>query len=255
MVIACLQGQMGEAFVAGHEGPRTAMDIGDDDPKAGLIISGDYSFFGGDPDSPDAGYLIENLFKMNQSISTVGIFADDKPGWADRLLSYPENSPVTIPRYRIVKKGGAFDENVLQGYIDTIPGGFALALFDKDIYNQAMQEDWSKEFCEIFESAEDYLNRGFGFVMLDNGKLVSGASTMTIFDGGAEVQVATKEAYRRKGLAMPCAARLIRECMKRNMHPYWDAANLVSKKMAVALGYEFKGEYTTIHMSNPHHTK
>ena len=111
-----------------------------------------------------------------------------------------------------------------------------------------MGSDWSKEFCETFASADDYLKRGFGFAILDDGKLVSGASTMTVYDGGTEIQVATHEEYRRRGLAMPCAAALVRECAKRNTRPHWDAANLVSKKMALDLGYEYKGDYTTIHM-------
>ena len=60
-----------------------------------------------------------------------------------------------------------------------------------------MDSEWSREFCETFEDAEDYLNRGFGFGILDNGQLVSGISTMTVYDGGTEIQIATREDYRR----------------------------------------------------------
>jgi GNAT superfamily N-acetyltransferase len=204
MVIACLQGIMGEAYVARKT-----------EPKAAMIVSGEYSFFGGDPTSPDARELVQNLFRVNESDRTVVIFNDQ----------------------------------LLQRYMDAIPEGYQLAPFDEDLYHQAMAEDWSREFCEVFPSAEEYLNKGFGFGILKEGRLVSGASTMTVYHGGIEIQVATRESYGGKGLAMACSAALIRECVRRGIRPCWDAANLTSKHMALNLGYEYRGEYLTIQMS------
>ena len=204
MVIACLQGIMGQAYVARET-----------EPKAALIVSGEYSFFGGGPTSPDARELVQNLFPVNESDRTVVIFNDQ----------------------------------LLQRYMDAIPQGYQLAAFDEDLYHQAMAEDWSREFCEVFPSAEEYLNKGFGFGILKEGRLVSGASTMTVYHGGIEIQVATRESYGGKGLAMACSAALIRECVRRGIRPCWDAANLTSKHMALNLGYEYRGEYLTIQMS------
>ena len=204
MVIACLQGIMGQAYVARET-----------EPKAALIVSGEYSFFGGGPTSPDARELVQNLFPVNESDRTVVIFNDQ----------------------------------LLQRYMDAIPEGYQLAAFDEDLYHQAMAEDWSREFCEVFPSAEEYLNKGFGFGILKEGRLVSGASSMTFYYGGIEIQVATRESYGGKGLAMACSAALIRECVRRGIRPCWDAANLTSKHMALNLGYEYRGEYLTIQMS------
>jgi hypothetical protein len=36
--------------------------------------------------------------------------------------------------------------------------------------------------------------------------------------------------------------------MDRNVRPCWDAATLVSRHMAVKLGYEYLGEYSTVHL-------
>lgn len=237
MVKACLQGYMGNAYVVTLDGPEAA-----------LIVSGEYSFFGGNPDSGEAEIIARGLFEVNHSESTVGIFADDKPDWEKRLMSIPENHPAAVPRFGIAQKDYDFDLDFLQKFVDAMPEGYTLARFDDNIYHQAMGEEWAREFCETFSSAQGYLTRGFGFAALKNEKLVSGASTMTVYDGGIEVQVATAPDYRRRGLALPCAAALIQECMKRKLRPCWDAANLISKKMALQLGYEYKGEYITIHM-------
>jgi RimJ/RimL family protein N-acetyltransferase len=238
MVIAYLQGYMGNAYVASWE-----------NPKAALIVSGEYSFFGGDANSSDANHIINHLFDVNKSRFTVGIFAENRPEWEKALLACSKNNPKAVPRFGIVQKDYNFNTNLLESYMNSLSKRFVLSPFNEDIYNQAMAEDWSKEFCETFESSEDYLNRGFGFAVLEDGKLVSGASTMTVYDGGVEIQVATRESHRKKGLAMSCAAALVNECFKCKIRPCWDAANLASKKMALKLGYEYRGEYVTVHMS------
>jgi L-amino acid N-acyltransferase YncA len=237
MVTAYLQGYMGNAYV------RTAHN-----PAAAVLISGEYSFWGGDSGSADADHLLSHFFEVNADESSVGIFADGNLAWERALMRHSENHPETAPRFRIAQKDYDFDPDVLQAYIDALPPGFEMVRFNEAIYEMALSADWSKEFCETFDSASDYLARGFGFAVLIGGAFVSGTSTMTVYDGGAELQVATREDYRRKGLALPCAAALVKECAARGMRPCWDAANETSKHMALKLGYEYEGVYTTIVM-------
>lgn len=240
MVIACIQGYMGEAYA--DKLP---------DPEVGLIVSGEYSFFAGNAKSEMAKEFAEHLFDFNDSQETVCIFSEHEPEWEKVLMAAEKNSPQIVMRYGIVQKDYNFDVPTLNRYIDNLPQGYDLVLFNKEIYNQAMKEGWSREFCETFDSAEDYLRRGFGYAALCNGRLVAGTSTMTVYDGGTEIQVATHPDFRRKGLAMSCAAAFILECQRRKIRPCWDAANRISKKMALALGYEYKGEYVTVHMKAP----
>lgn len=237
MVIACIQGYMGDAYV-----DRLP------DPTTGLIISGEYSFFAGDAKGPQAFQLVDKLFILNPSTETVCIFPDNEPEWGNALMKVEKNNPKVVPRYGIVQKDYVFDEDLLKSYMNRVPEGYELRMFDENIYTQSLEEDWSKAFCEIYASASDYLNRGFGYAVLQDGKLVSGTSTMTVYDGGTEIQVATHPDFRKKGLAMTCAAAFVLECQHRGIRACWDADNQISKKMALALGYEYKGEYDTVHM-------
>lgn len=239
MVIAYLQGYMGKGYV-----DRLP------DPTVGLIVSGEYSFWAGDASSPAAREMAERIFEYMDGDQTTAIYGEDDFGWRGLLLSIPENNPMEIPRYRIAQKDYDFDQTRLQNFISAIPNEFVLQRFDKELYAQAMAEEWSREFCETFASAEAYLSQGFGFGVLHKGKLVAGASSMTVYDGGLEVQIATKEEFRGMGLAMACAAKLLMEAMDRKIRPCWDAATLVSRHMAVKLGFEYLGEYSTIHMSS-----
>lgn len=240
MVIACLQGHMGEAYADRLPSPGFA-----------FIVSGEYSFFGGAADLAEAKETVENIFDYIEGDSSIAIYVRDNLAWRNLLLSVPENNPMEVPRYGIVQKDYEFDRDKLRRFMDSIPEGFKCKAFDEKIYIEAMSKPWSREFCETFASAQDYLKRGFGFAVLHQGKLVSGASTMTVYDGGIEIQIATREDYQRKGLALPCAAALLLECMERNVRPCWDAATLISKHMALKLGYEYRGEYSTVHLHRP----
>jgi GNAT superfamily N-acetyltransferase len=237
MVTACIQGYMGKAYV----------DILPN-PSVGLIVSGEYSFFAGDANLGAATQAAERLFELNPSNETICIFPDNDMEWESVLMNAAGNSPEVIPRYRIAQKDYMFDEELLGNYSTNIPDGYSIEMFDEGIYKQAMSASWSKEFCEIFDSADDYLTRGFGYAITCDGILVAGTSTMTVYDGGTEVQVATHPNHRRKGLAMASAAAFLLECQRRGIRACWDAAAQVSKKMAIALGYEYKGVYHTVRM-------
>ncbi|MDR0434858.1 MAG: GNAT family N-acetyltransferase [Gracilibacteraceae bacterium] len=237
MVLSYLQGYMGDAFT------RSANEI-----NAVVVISGKYSFWGGDSNSPEADYLTEHFFDVAWAESSIAIFAQDNPGWGAALLRQKKNNPVAAQRFHIAQKDYDFDIARLQAYRASLSRDFTLRPFDLAVYRAAMAEEWSSEFCEVFASGRDYLNRGFGFAAIYQGRLVSGSSTMTVYDKGAEIKVATREDFRRKGLALPCAAATVLECLNRKMRPHWDAANAISKKMALKLGYECIGEYTAIHL-------
>ena len=72
---------------------------------------------------------------------------------------------------------------------------------------------------------------------------MSGASSYTVYQEGIEIEIGTRQDYRRKGLASVCGARLILECMERGLYPSWDAQNLWSVKLAEKLGYHFDRAY------------
>lgn len=237
MLISCLQGSLGNAYIRAKETPTAA-----------VIISGDYSFWGGDPLSEDAAYLTEHFFDAAEADSSTAIFPDDKPQWIDTLTACIRNNPKAVPRYGIVKKDYDFDQELLQSFIDNIPQGYTLSAFNRELYHQAMASDWVKELCEYYESCDDFLNNAVGFAAVKDGILVSACSTMSLYNGGGELSVATHEEHRQKGLAYACAAAVIKECTLRGIRPCWDAANLISKKMALTLGYEYKGDYTIVHM-------
>ena len=74
--------------------------------------------------------------------------------------------------------------------------------------------------------------------------MVSGASSYSRYKNGIEIEIDTKAEFRQKGLAYACGAKLILECLSRNLYPSWDAQNKISVALAEKLGYHYDHEYT-----------
>ena len=78
MVISYLQGYQGEGFV--NDFPN---------PEFGLIVSGEYSFPGGDPGAAGARDMIEHVFDYIEGNETTFIYAPENLGWRDLILESP----------------------------------------------------------------------------------------------------------------------------------------------------------------------
>jgi len=70
-----------------------------------------------------------------------------------------------------------------------------------------------------------------------DGVLACQATSYTLSSRYLEVAIATRPAFRGRGLAMTVAARLLHESLRRQLVPCWSASNPVSKRLAVRLGY------------------
>jgi GNAT superfamily N-acetyltransferase len=221
MIWSCLQGHMGYA-VADQ----------DQNPSAAQLVIGDICFFAGTPNddlaAKAASFIIVPRDKeWGRSIEAV---------WGDRVEK--------ALRYAIKKEPEAFDPEKLAFYAESLESVYTVKMFDKEIYDSALREDWSKDLCSQFADYKDYSQRGVGAAVIHQGKIVSGASTYAVYDGGIEIEVDTKPEFRQRGLAKACCARLILECLKRGLYPSWDAHDLRSVALAEKLGYHMDHPYT-----------
>ena len=77
-------------------------------------------------------------------------------------------------------------------------------------------------------SPADFIERGFGFYLLHGAEIASAASTFAISSRGIEIQINTRKAHRRKGLATIAGPALIVEALERDLDSCWNAANETS---------------------------
>ena len=119
-----------------------------------------------------------------------------------------------------------------------LPEGYTLQQVDKNGLSDAHPR-LTGHIRMFYQSTEAFLEQGVGFCIRHSEKTVSMASSSTPFTSEFEVQVDTLDQpeYRRKGFATTVCAALIEYCLKNGIIPHWDAANEVSLKLALKLGY------------------
>lgn len=226
----CLQGHMGKAWADRLPNPTCAR-----------ILTGDVALFAGDSRSPDAGRMVRAL--PASYTTPFCIMIPPAPDWAALIeAAHPGRFQRSL-RHALRHDWGFFDPERLRACIARLPEGLELAPLGREHHACVLREPWSADFCSQFTSWEDYALRGIGFLVLDNGRPVCGASSYTVFDDGIEIEIATVPGYRRRGLAAACAARLILACRERGIFPGWDAANPESLALALKLGYRHECDY------------
>lgn len=227
LIWSCLQDCMGRAFADSVENPRSAQ-----------ILVGDFCFFAGRPSES----LVRN--KPDDRESNFVIMVPSSEEWAHVIEEVYQGCSKKIKRYAIKKEPDVFDKDKLENIVKNCPKGFSLRRIDEEVYRQAMENPWSADLCSQFKDYEDYRERGLGTAAFDGHILAAGASSYTVYRGGIEIEVDTRRDYRRKGLALCCAAQLILDCLEWGLYPSWDAHNPASVALSEKLGYHFEKEYT-----------
>ena len=136
------------------------------------------------------------------------------------------------------------DKERLQHIVECLPEDYELKRLDENVFEETKKTRWCNDWTAQYPAYEIYQKLGLGVVILKDGQLVAGASSYTTYKDGIEIQVDTKEDYRRKGLASVCSAKLILECLEQGLYPSWDAQNKGSLALAEKLGYHYSHVYT-----------
>lgn len=229
LIWSCLQKIMGKVYA-------------DDliSPTAAMAIIGDFIFFAGKPNIELVSY------KPDWCTQNFMIMIPQNKHWQNTIIQFYGERTKIVSRYAIKKEPDIFDKEKLEKAVAFLPEQYKLSMIDERLYQMCRSETWSSDLVSQFPSYEIYRNLGIGAVICKNGIIISGASSYSRYKEGIEIEVDTKEEYRRKGLAYVCAAKLILECLKQNLYPSWDAQNKGSVALAEKLGYHYSHTYTAI---------
>jgi len=227
IALSYLQGHMGTAWVDDLENPTVAQ-----------ITVGIFVFFAGDSKAKEAEELLYNLPDFALAIV-------DSDEWKNRIETVHVGSFEKFQRYRFKKNPEHLDRKHIQNLLSKLPEGYEIKRIDKEIAQEPSFHELSEDFVSQFDSIDDFINRGIGYSILNEGQVVSAATSFSIYDDGIEIEVASHPDHRRKGLATIIVASLILECLDRGKYPSWDGANTESVELAQKLGYFFKESYDT----------
>jgi GNAT acetyltransferase len=226
IIWSCLQKVMGEIYADCIEHPKSSM-----------AILGDFCFVAGIPNKE----LLLCVSTVCNKDSIIMVPQDTM--WANLITDSFKDKAKRVTRYAIKKEMHVFDKEKLEHVVSSLPQEYFLRLIDREMYHLCKSNEWSSDLVSQFQNDEMFQELGLGVVILKNGEIVSGASSYSRYLDGLEVEIDTKREFRRKGLAYVSGAKLILECLKRDLYPSWDAQNKWSVALAEKLGYHFNHEY------------
>lgn len=227
IIWSCLQGVMGRVYANDKSAPTAA-----------AALLGDFCFLAGQAE----GEVLRAL-KRTVCPRDFLILIPQHEGWSGAIEACYGESCRRVERYAFQKAPRDLDRQRLEGLARNLPEGYELAMLDRRWYSYCARTAWCGDFVSQYGSFEQYEKLGLGVLALRDGVPVSGASSYSSYRSGIEVEVDTREDHRRRGLATVCAARLILECLKRDLYPSWDAQNPWSAALAGKLGYRFSHAY------------
>lgn len=226
---SCLQGIMGKLYANSLIQPTAAM-----------AILGDFAFFAGRPTTELLSY------QSAWHLKSFMIMVPQNKDWLNLIVHYYGNKATVTSRYATKKEAHCFNIPKLEQVIASLSSEYTLSMINEPLYYLCKAETWSADLVSQFPTYEAYHKLGLGAVILKNKELVSGASSYSRYKEGIEIEIDTRDDYRRKGLASVCGAKLILECLKRNLYPSWDAHNKSSLALAEKLGYHYSHTYTAV---------
>lgn len=209
-------------------------------PKTALICCGDFYFAAGKP-----AYAADILNIIGNN--PYAVIVPDSDEFAELLINFDERL-YKAERFHTEPPENGFDRNTLENSAERINRFKDLRLekIDRRFYELSLGEDWSSSFVINFKSYEDYSRHGFGYIITDGEKILSGTSTFSYYDKGVEIEVSTDPEHRLNGFAQITASAFLLECMKRHLIPHWDARNRTSLSIAEKMGFKFKDCYTAL---------
>lgn len=226
IIESCLENIMGAVYADSTKAPHSA-----------AAVLGDFLFL--------SGALCRELIEFGvYTGKDFIIMVPQNEAWAQLIETVHGDRAKRVTRYAFKKEPDIFDKEHLQNIVNSLSEEYILKPIDEELYEVCKRQQWSRDFVSQYEDYTMYEKLGAGVVILKDSEPVSGASAYSRYEKGIEIEIDTREDYRRRGLAYVCGAALILECRKRNLYPSWDAQNTWSAALAQKLGYHFDHEYT-----------
>lgn len=217
-----LEDQMGMAFV-----DNTDM------PSAYMIKIGPFHYFAGNPAGDGGLEMVKNFQPYN-------LFMSASAGWAEAFKQVYGERFFKIERYSFSSQNLSITHAEKLCQVSKFAED--VKRMDAALLERLKGQDHFIDASD-FESSADFEDRGIGFYIEKDEKVIGAAYSSLVCSTGIEVSLFVEEDYRRQGVAKVLSANLVRWCLEHNMDAHWDAANPESCQLAERLGYTPIGRY------------
>jgi GNAT superfamily N-acetyltransferase len=228
VVDAVLEGRLGSAAVDG------------DPPRAARLTLGCYALFGGEPGSPTARRLVETVVAPRELV------CGNDAAW--RRLILDRHGERVRDRPMRTFDPSRLDAAFLERLASALPAGFELQRLDASLAAQ-LDAELEPHALQTFPDAKAFAARGIGYGAVIAGRLACAATSYAVSSRSVEVAIATRPAFRGRGLAAAVSAALLRHCLEEGLAPQWSASNPVSQRLAQRLGFQPGGVCEVLYLA------
>ena len=225
LISAVLEGkQRGQVFADDENNPQSAI----------VINNFGFMFYVGRT-NPDFNVSLSELFESTGRIKRSYLLWYTPPAtWQEKLSNLGQERARVRERIRFEFRG---DRTRYLNEAIVSPPGFEVRNLEGELIPQTKKLGVNIE--GFWSSAEDLEKNGVSFCIVKGDEVVSVCYAAAISEGLAEVDVATDETFRGRGLAEIVSRHFIRECLIREITPTWDcfAYNTGSLRLATRLGF------------------
>lgn len=224
---AILEGGMGEVLVDDEDNPHfVVLTL----PKLKFFI------LGGDAAHPGARAYLKSLRFLSMMICTT-------PELENLVKEIYQGRYVEQKRYSFTSE--SLDLGHLRTLVAKLPESYQIKPIDLPLAEKitAEKSNFTSTHLINFSSPRDFIERGFGFCILQGDEIVCLASTFTVSEKGIEIQIDTRDKHQGRGLATVAGAQLAIHALEQGLDPNWDAANEKSSRLAQKLGYTPQDTY------------
>ena len=123
-----------------------------------------------------------------------------------------------------------------------LPDGYELREIDEDLLSRIEGRVVPLNF---WDSPEEFLTKGKGYCLVKNGEVAAVSFSAAVSSRQIDIGIETKEAHRRKGLAVIAARKMTEYVLSIGKEPVWDcdAANEGSRATAEKVGFDVVSRY------------
>jgi len=204
-------------------------------PTAFMLTNGIFRIFAGDCNSSVVSKFIETM--PNNSI-----VLPSHQGWFNKV-SETKNISAELFHRHSMSHDNIDIENLK---LISSPEGYNLKridLIDAELLSQLSD---FKYHLQNFKNAEDFVNRGLGYIAKYNNTVIGAATSALVCEKGIEINIMVLPIHRKNGVALSLGANIVSDILSQKLIPHWDAGNLASKLLAQKLGYKFNKSYEAI---------
>jgi RimJ/RimL family protein N-acetyltransferase len=164
--------------------------------------------------------------------------------WTSQLFSIFAKAELKPGRYMFY----SFEDQIKPRWKDKIPAGFKLKLINADFLLNSPYENIKFVIAEIrqmWPSVDHFIEYGFGFSLVTNGKVVSWCTSEYMSKDKCGIGIETLREYRNKGLATVAASAFVEHSLQRDIKPHWecDVENVASRRVAEKVGFVKELDY------------